>query len=65
MAFCEADAMLDQSENRPKFIDPHDDPELCVVAYTRCFPLYGTWLKSLRATQPDLGFASEPVDVHL
>src|SRR4051812_39800368 len=55
--------MSDQLVNRPKFIDPQLDPLSCVVAYTRCLPLYGTEVKSFSDAQPDFGFASAPVEL--
>jgi hypothetical protein len=62
IAFWLAEAIPDQLENRPKFIDPHVEPRSCVVAYTRFWPLYGTVVKSFKDAQPDLGLASTPVD---
>jgi hypothetical protein len=58
-----AEAMSAQFVKRPKFIEPQLDPVSWFDAYTRCLPLYGTCVKSLSETQPDFGFASEPVDV--
>ena len=64
IAFWLAEAICDQFENRPKFIDPHDEPVSCVVAYTRCCPLYGTTVKSFNDTQPERGCANAPVEDH-
>lgn len=65
IAFWLAVAMSDQLEKSAKFIEPHPEPELCVVPYTRCWSLYITLVKSLSETQPDLGVARASVDVHL
>src|SRR4051812_34320348 len=62
MAFWEAEPMSDQLENRPKFMEPHDEPLSWVVAYTRCRPLYSAVVKSLSEAHPDRGGASAPVD---
>jgi hypothetical protein len=65
MPVWDADAIPLQSVKVLKPIEPQVDPASWVDPYTRCWPLKGTWVKSLRETQPDLGVARAAVEFHL
>ena len=63
IAFWPTVPISDQFLKRSKFSEPQVLALSWFVAYTRCWPLYMTWVKSLSEAQLFFGFDREPLEV--